>query len=77
MVVGSVLRAALAMLVLAGTSLVRAQGYPILQQPETRQRLLAIGIEPPIASGRELSEFLAPGRTKWGEVIRSAGIKAD
>jgi tripartite-type tricarboxylate transporter receptor subunit TctC len=49
----------------------------ILEQPETRQRLLAIGIEPRVITGRDLVTFLDAERSKWGEVIRSAGIKAD
>jgi len=56
---------------------VAAELTKILGQPETRQRLLALGIEPRVASGRELVEFLDAERSKWGQVIRSAGIKAD
>ena len=49
----------------------------ILRQPEARARLLQNGIEPRIASGRELTEFLDAERGKWGQIIKSAGIKAD
>jgi tripartite-type tricarboxylate transporter receptor subunit TctC len=56
---------------------IAAELTKILDQPETRQRLLQIGIEPRVASGRELVDFLDAERNKWGQVIRSAGIKAD
>jgi tripartite-type tricarboxylate transporter receptor subunit TctC len=51
----------------------------ILAQSETRQRLLQIGFEPAPADStpKQLAEFTVSERKKWGEVIRTAGIRAD
>ncbi|HVL58543.1 MAG TPA: tripartite tricarboxylate transporter substrate binding protein [Burkholderiaceae bacterium] len=51
----------------------------ILAQPETRQRLLQIGFEPAPADStpKQLAEFTVSERKKWGEVIKTAGIRAD
>ena len=49
----------------------------VMAQPETRQRLLQLGIEPQTATGAELARFVAAERDKWGAVIRSANIRAD
>jgi len=57
--------------------LVASELTRILAQPDVRQRLLQLGIEPRSATGRELAEFLDAERTKWGQVIKSAGIKAE
>ena len=43
----------------------------------TRQKLLQLGIDPRAMSGSDLKSFLKSEREKWGEVIRSANIKAD
>ncbi len=49
----------------------------ILAQPETRQRLLALGFEPAGGTPQQLAEFGRAERQKWSQLIRAAGIKAD
>ena len=49
----------------------------VMAQPETRQKLLQLGIEPRTMVGAELNGFLAAEREKWGQVIRSAKITVD
>ena len=54
-----------------------AEMQKIIAQPETRQRLLALGFEPAGGSAQQLADFGRRERQKWGQLIRSAGIKAD
>ena len=49
----------------------------IMAQPETRERMLALGVEPQIQTGAELAAFLRAEREKWGKLIRAMGIKAE
>ncbi|MGH8700125.1 MAG: Bug family tripartite tricarboxylate transporter substrate binding protein [Burkholderiales bacterium] len=49
----------------------------LMQEPETRDRLLAQGAEPQPGSPEELRRYLAGEIEKWGKVIREAGIKAE
>ena len=48
-----------------------------LARPETRQRLLELGFEPAGGAPGDLANFAKSERTKWGPVIKSAGLKAD
>jgi tripartite-type tricarboxylate transporter receptor subunit TctC len=48
-----------------------------LQQPEIRERLTAIGVEPVGGSSEEFRAYLAGERRKWATVIRAAQIKPD
>jgi tripartite-type tricarboxylate transporter receptor subunit TctC len=54
-----------------------AQMQKILAQPETRQRLLALGYEPAGGTPQQLAEFGRAERRKWGPIIKAAGIKAE
>jgi tripartite-type tricarboxylate transporter receptor subunit TctC len=54
-----------------------AEMAKIIAQPETRQRLLALGFEPAGGSVQQLVEFSKAERTKWAQLIKSAGIKGD
>jgi tripartite-type tricarboxylate transporter receptor subunit TctC len=47
-----------------------------MQEPETRNRLLALGAEPLPGPPDVLRKHLASEIAKWGKVIREAGIKA-
>lgn len=47
----------------------------ILQLPDVRARLLAIGAEPAGGSVGELAAHLRSERAKWGQVIKDANIK--
>jgi tripartite-type tricarboxylate transporter receptor subunit TctC len=49
----------------------------VMQQAETKQKLLQLGIEPQTATGAELARFVVAERDKWGGVIRSANIRAE
>ena len=49
----------------------------VMAQTETRERLLALGIDPQIQTGAELAAFLRSERDKWGKLIRAMGIKAE
>lgn len=49
----------------------------LMQEPETRDRLLAQGAEPQPGSPEDLRRYLAGEIAKWGKVIREAGIKAE
>ncbi|MEO7404287.1 MAG: tripartite tricarboxylate transporter substrate binding protein [Burkholderiales bacterium] len=58
-------------------SLLNAEMGKALAQPETRQRLLQIGFEPVGGTPAQLAEFVKLERQKWGQIIRSAQIKAE
>ena len=49
----------------------------LMQEPETRDRLLAQGAEPQPGSPEDLRRYLAGEIEKWGKVIREAGIRAE
>jgi tripartite-type tricarboxylate transporter receptor subunit TctC len=49
----------------------------ILQQPDTRQRLAAIGMEPMGGSEDAFAKYYQAESAKWAKVIREAGIKAE
>ncbi len=57
--------------------LLNAEMARILAQPETRQRLLALGFEPAGGSPAHLAEFARAERQKWSQLIKAAGIKGD
>ena len=49
----------------------------IMKEPDMRERLIAQGAEPLGGSADDLRRYLAGEISKWGKVIREAGIKAD
>jgi len=49
----------------------------IMKQPDMRERLIAQGAEPLGSTPEELRKYLAGEISKWGKVIREAGIKAE
>lgn len=48
-----------------------------LQQPETRRKMLDSGVEPLFMGPSQLDGFVKKERIKWGEVIKSAGIRIE
>lgn len=48
-----------------------------LQNPETRRRMMDIGVEPLYMSPAKLGSFVKEERQKWGAVIQTAGIRAE
>lgn len=49
----------------------------VLARPETRQRLLDLGFDPVGGMPTELRDFAAAERSKWGTLIKVAGIKLE
>jgi len=49
----------------------------VMALPDTRARLLQLGIEPQFMSGAELNAFVIAERDKWGGVIKAADIRAE
>ena len=49
----------------------------VMQMPETRERFLAVGGEPATGTPEQAAEFLREEFTRWGRVVRDAGIKAE
>jgi tripartite-type tricarboxylate transporter receptor subunit TctC len=48
-----------------------------LQTPEVRDRLLAAGSIPAGGTSAEFAKFLAADFPKWGQVVKSSGVKLD
>jgi tripartite-type tricarboxylate transporter receptor subunit TctC len=48
-----------------------------LQDPQVRERLLAVGSEPVGSSPAEFARFFRAEIEKWGKVVRSANVKID
>jgi tripartite-type tricarboxylate transporter receptor subunit TctC len=49
----------------------------IVAQPETRERLLAMGLDPVGMPPIEFTAYLKTETAKWGKLIREAGIRAN
>lgn len=61
----------------AVVKLLNAEMVKTLAQPETRQRLLALGFEPAGGSPEQLADFGRRERTKWEPLIKAAGLKGN
>jgi tripartite-type tricarboxylate transporter receptor subunit TctC len=49
----------------------------VLQQPDIRQRLDALGLEPSGMPSEELAAFETKERAKWAQVVKAGGIKIE
>ena len=49
----------------------------IMHAPELKEKLAATGTDPLTSTPEEFAAYIKREITKWGEVIRKAGIKAD
>lgn len=49
----------------------------LLQRPEARQRLMALGFEPVSSTPAELLRRIRVERKKWGRIVRDRNIKAE
>jgi len=49
----------------------------ILNQPQTKQRLLALGADPVGGTAQAFAAFIRSEHDKWARVIRQAGIRAE
>jgi len=54
-----------------------AETAKVMQMPETRERLLAVGGEPATSTPEQAAEFLRTEYTRWSKVIKDAGIRAE
>src|SRR4051794_17648835 len=54
-----------------------AEGVKVMNTPETRPSLSAMGGEPASATPEQTGKFLQAEYARWGKVIREAGIKAE
>lgn len=54
-----------------------AEMRKILVQPETRQRLMALGFEVSGSTPQQLADRVRAEREKWGRIIRAANIQMD
>ncbi|MFM8533265.1 MAG: Bug family tripartite tricarboxylate transporter substrate binding protein [Acidimicrobiia bacterium] len=54
-----------------------AEVAKILALPETRQRLMQIGLEVTSGTPAQLAAFEKQERAKWGPLIKAAGLKAE
>lgn len=48
-----------------------------LQIPETRERLIAQGVEPVGSTQEEFLFFLKAETVKWAKVVKAAGVKPE
>lgn len=48
-----------------------------LKDPQVRERIVKIGLEPAGSSADEFGKHLRAEVAKWGKVVREAGVKAD
>jgi len=49
----------------------------IMHSPELKERLAATGTEPLTSTPEEFAAYIRQEISKWGEIIRKAGVKAD
>ena len=49
----------------------------VMQSPEMKERLAGIGTDPVTNTPEEFAAYIKAEITKWGDVIRKAGLKAD
>lgn len=49
----------------------------VLEQPETRRKMLDIGVEPLVMPPAQLDAFVKDERKKWGDIIKAAGIRIE
>jgi tripartite-type tricarboxylate transporter receptor subunit TctC len=54
-----------------------AESVRILRTPEVAERVANLGAEPVASSAAEYAEFLKAEMTRWGKVVRAAGIKSE
>jgi tripartite-type tricarboxylate transporter receptor subunit TctC len=49
----------------------------ILNQPDVKERLLAMGAETVGNSPEEFARFIRSEAARWGKIVKALGIKAD
>jgi tripartite-type tricarboxylate transporter receptor subunit TctC len=58
-------------------ALLNAELARIMHAPELKDRLAAMATEPATSTPEAFAEFIKSEMTKWGDVVREAGLKAD
>lgn len=53
----------------------RVKVSDILQSDDVKQRLQKLGVDPKVSSSEEFAKFIADEVQKWGDVIRTVGVK--
>ena len=54
-----------------------AEVMKVLAEPEARQKLMSLGFEPAGGTPDQLGSFERSERSKWGALIKAAGLKGD
>ncbi len=54
-----------------------AEIVSILNQPEAKERLLALGAEPVGSRPDEFARFIKLEAARWGQIVKALGLKAD
>jgi tripartite-type tricarboxylate transporter receptor subunit TctC len=49
----------------------------IMQEPELKERLAAMAVEPRTTTPEEFAAYIRQEAAKWGDVVRKAGLRAD
>jgi tripartite-type tricarboxylate transporter receptor subunit TctC len=58
-------------------NLLNAEVLKVLENPDTRQRLMSLGFEVAGSTPQELAERVRTDREKWSRIIRAANIRAE
>lgn len=61
----------------AGVERLGVQLRAALQQDSVRERFAGFGVSPEIATPAQLREFIASETARWGDVVKSRGIKLE
>ena len=49
----------------------------ILQQPDVKERLTELGLDPSSSSPQALGDYMRKEHARWALIIKTAGIKPD
>ena len=49
----------------------------VLQQPETRERFLALGVTPIVSTPQSLAEYMKREIARWAKLIKAIGVKPE
>ncbi len=56
---------------------INADVTKIVNQPDVRQRIQALGLELALMAPREFGDFMAKAQAKWAEVVKKSGARLD
>jgi tripartite-type tricarboxylate transporter receptor subunit TctC len=49
----------------------------VLDAPDTREQMVALGAEPVGGTGEGLAAFIQSDKARWGKIIQEKGIKPE